>query len=503
MARAARDQGLPIDQNLAGVLLREVQATPVAPAMRLRRLLGLLSEVGGDGYAVPHKSVLLSHPDAYVRSKAALMIGRATKNAALVSRRMLDADPRVQANAVQSMWGVDAPEWRAVLESALRSSNNRVLANVLIGFYQINDVSSIAKLFAMAAHAEEAFRVSARWAMGETGDPRFIPYLKAALLTDSGKCHAMDIRSMARLRRRLAALEHPGLLPVDVWEKVILPGNLRRIGFSPLRGQTDNRVVIGPMNLMLAEGGDAIHDYTLTALPEPQRLVVGFAVPRITSDIDPYRVALLQGFERCLEVKPKRDLWSIDRYRFGETSDAEPPADLPIAPEDLVLMNHLRNNNGYLTDPQIITRLVSRPGPKEKASVHMEAGMRRLMDAVARTSGTHDVFVLAEPEHAAVVALYPALVETAVSEGTRVHALAPHREAGYGHLRDLCRSSGGVFETVRAEDVAARLPAIYQALRNRYEIVYQSARAEPGVVEMTVYSTEGWNRSMFSLSGAG
>jgi hypothetical protein len=490
MARKALEQGAPVDDQLAEVLRSELGRGAEAQAARIRRVLELLAELDMERQIIPLRSPLLAHPDPYVRSKATLMLGHATKSAASVSKRSLDPDARVQANAVESMWGVDTPEARELLESAMKSRNHRAVANALVGFYRLHEVSSIEKLHAMAEHPEEPFRVSARWAMGETGDPRFIPFLKAAFQADTGKCRGMVVRSLARLRRRLASLESAGVLAVDVRDRRVLPDGRRRVGISLLSASRDAHIAIGPMDVVITSGSKQVTDYSIVGLTEPDRVVAGFAVPRITSQTDPYRTAIQQGFELCAEVKHAKDLWSIDRYRIGVPTEGEID-DLANVRDDPVLRNHLRANRGFLTDTPIILKVASTLGTRDQASHDMRASAKKLIDAVVRAAGTHHIFLFPDPEEPDPEAPASAVLKAATEAEVAIHCIALERPAGYPGLDALCRATGGIFDAESAANVPGTFKKRYQSLRNRYEITV-GGTTDPQM-EITIYSSAGWN----------
>ena len=121
----------------------------------------------------------MGYPDSAVRSKAAFLIACSSKSVSLVSELLLDEDVRVQANAVEALWTFEAGEARSLLETAARSKTPRVAANAVVGLYRNGDLSSLRLLFRMAAQEDPERRTSAAWAMGETGDPRFLPFLTA------------------------------------------------------------------------------------------------------------------------------------------------------------------------------------------------------------------------------------------------------------------------------------------------------------------------------------
>ena len=84
---------------------------------------------------------------------------------------------------MEALWQSSEQNLRPVLLIAGRSPHNRVAANALLGLYKHGSLDSIPLLLRMAADPDSTRKASALWAMGETGDPRFLPYL--ASLTEA------------------------------------------------------------------------------------------------------------------------------------------------------------------------------------------------------------------------------------------------------------------------------------------------------------------------------
>src|ERR1035437_10930718 len=92
--------------------------------------------------------------------------------------RLGESDPRVRANAIESLWGVDSPEARTLLNFAANDANTRVVGNALLGLYYLGESSVLADVVKLAAHDSALSRSSAAWVMGVAGDPRFAETLR-------------------------------------------------------------------------------------------------------------------------------------------------------------------------------------------------------------------------------------------------------------------------------------------------------------------------------------
>ena len=505
IAKAERERGRLIDGEIADLLLHELEQNTTATFLpQVGHLLDLLSELGAERLILPFKATLIASADPLVRAKATLLIGRTLKSIPWLSRRTLDPDPRVQANAIEALWGVEGPDAREILESSLKSPHAPVIANTLVALYRMGDIASVPLLVQMAGHTEESFRVSARWAMGETGDPRFFPYLTAAFRTDAGECHGMTLRALARLRRRLTALEQAGQLSIRVWGARIAPGGTREIGISLLLGLREKPLALGPTSLVITEASRLITEYTFAPVAQPDLLVVGFVIPRILSEADPYRLAIERGITRCISVKHKQDLWVLDRFLSGAQAETEQRESLTDLPEDHLLLNHIKANRGFLTDPAMIAKLIPGDCPRDTASQDLTASLQKVMRAQARVVGTRHAFVFLDPERAVPDAALASLANEAQESDIAIEGMALDSVESSAAFEALCAASGGSFTKLPPDRMVEELSRVHEGLRNRYRICYPDPGAAGDAVsaEVSLYSSDGWGKIVVTLPPA-
>ena len=127
---------------------------------------------------VPALAGLLRDPNPRLRAKLALLVGRRVQNTEFAAEKQEESDPRVRANAIESLWGDKAVTASAVLWRAAKDANNRVVGNALLGLYQLQDPKAISSILAMSTDSKPQFRATAAWVMGQTADPRFLPPLE-------------------------------------------------------------------------------------------------------------------------------------------------------------------------------------------------------------------------------------------------------------------------------------------------------------------------------------
>jgi HEAT repeat protein len=185
LARAAMAHDSVADVTLARALVQGLTGSEEALGTeQAGRVMDVLSEVSDGTRIFPSLVRLLRHSDRNVRSKAVLMIGRGSRSTKWVRHRLEDNDPRIRANAIEGLWGVDTEEARELLQALVHDPNNRVSGNAILGLYRLGDSAMIPELMTMARHESAMFRATAAWVMGESGDPRFTEVL-AALMRDS------------------------------------------------------------------------------------------------------------------------------------------------------------------------------------------------------------------------------------------------------------------------------------------------------------------------------
>jgi hypothetical protein len=145
---------------------------------------------------------LLADSDARVRSKAARLMNVGEDDKAW---RDAEVDPRVLANLIEALWDIETPHRRTRFWKAVNSAWPRVAGNALIGLYRIGDAQAKSLIVRMSEHSSAEFRRTAVWAMGETGDSDFLATLTRLLNQESGSVRVNILRSMTRIRKRLAA----------------------------------------------------------------------------------------------------------------------------------------------------------------------------------------------------------------------------------------------------------------------------------------------------------
>jgi hypothetical protein len=180
------------------------------------RVLEVLERSPDPTTALPALRHLAQCGNARVRSKASLLIGRIVRNPQWAEQSTSESDPRVSANALESLWGMDSPGAREAFFRAAHHDHHRIAVNGIVGLYLMPDEIGIPFFFHLSESEKPLSRAAAAWAMGRVEDPRFVPRL-ARLMEDSDPMTRKGaFRAMARVRQRMTQLRAAGTLNVQL-----------------------------------------------------------------------------------------------------------------------------------------------------------------------------------------------------------------------------------------------------------------------------------------------
>jgi hypothetical protein len=477
VAKTIRDLGVPIVSGLENAFIASLKdksaGAIVIRLMELSRALSL------DKLIMQFQDELMAHTDTKVRSKAALEIGLASKNPAWVVRMLLHGDPRVQANAVESLWDSADHNVRSVLMIGARSPHGRVAANGLYGLYRQGALESVTQLLKMAADADPDRRASALWAIGETRDPRFLPWLTRAYEKAEGKEKQRVLRAMSRVRQQVRAYAVAGDIRMTVVESAILPDKSRRIAVA-MWSRNGDLSSLSPSQFALWENNELVTGYTARCVASPPLLIVGLALPRFDSEADPYAQAVERALTACVELKRAADPWCAVRYLTDDDSRAAAARHAPMLGRDVqsALSTHMKNHRGFVLDPELMQQVILDPGQREVAAKDFAACVDRLVDITDRVSGPRHLFVFFTAESAAEEPIRR-LARSLRSEAVTLHGFAAEGQVECAPLQDLCGQRNGTFQAVPVEHLPKAVTETYLALLSRYEILY-TAPSDPG-----------------------
>lgn len=209
--------------------------------------------------AAAAERLLSASCDLRLRASLALAWGRLAKLAGEATAWLEDEDPRVRANAVESLWGRSDEQAVSIFTRKLEDTHQRVAANAAVGLYLAGRAESVLALWKMTRHAHPARRAAAVWAIGRTGDARFLPLL--------GEMRQMKAASVTLLRNVVLARERirqTEELPREAIELRLdgIPsqGGFRCIAHLPA-GRSESAPPFRPTDFALEINGLPIWDY--------------------------------------------------------------------------------------------------------------------------------------------------------------------------------------------------------------------------------------------------
>ncbi len=506
-ARTADDAGVQLQATFEIALNKALQghASP-QKTERISRILEILGATGDPSCWNAFQIELMAYPDKIVRSKAALLIGRSTRNVAWIARRLLDRDPRVQANAVEALWRLGPEETTPHFLSALRSTNNRVAANAALGLYLNGDASAMGTLLEMLRHEDPLFQRSALWAIGATQDVRFLPVLEDLYKQATGKLRLAVVGAMSRIRRNKLN-QGASTLHIHMSQAAIQPDGLRSLAFALSSHPPRDLRGIKPTEFAVWENGTPIRDYNVLPVNAPAVLMTGFVAPWYASVDAPYEKAMLEAFRQCLSMKRPDDLWRIDRYsiEMNPENDEKSPRDSVFPYDDALMTQEVKASFGCISKTELLQKVLAAPVPANRVAKDLVAAFERQCDAFAKRGGKRHVFLFlhdmsgfdlkqdAAIEHLRAVAQDP---------GTVLHGICPDVAGQWTLVRELCLSNKeGSFTETNLEGIVEGLVDAYANLFSRFEINYSLPEiSETASVELKISSSLGKAETSLQLA---
>ncbi len=514
-ARMIPQGGTPIDQDLERALSATL-ALPVSAdnSARILRLLDVLEAASRQPRFSLFQAELLGYADSAVRSRSTLLLATSGKSAALVGRMLLDEDVRVQANAVEALWTFEPAEAHPLLLNAARSKTPRVAGNAAVGLYRIGDLAALRLLFRMS-EGDDALRSTAAWAMGETGDPRFLPHLTAWFPRSSGNERVNVLQALGRIRRREKSLLESGVVEIRTWSAGIERGSGdRRLTLSLWSSGVPDLSALKATDFSLWEDGRLILDYEIAGQLNAAMSICGFVLPRFSSSSDAYALAVPDGIERCLKYKRNDDLWRVDRYllepRAGGAGAAIEKASLPYDESQLGMFAKTQQR-GFLASPEALRKIIDSPGPRERAADDAVAAFERQSEAMIKFPGKRKLFLLLPTQGGGRLDSHIARMASFVAnEKVTLHGIATKGSADWREMEGLCLASdGGSFARLAPDEIPGEMERLYAQSVNRFDAVYRipggKGTTEGAAVSGTVRiaSNRGCGSAPFTLAGAG
>lgn len=479
-ARAARVVDPLADATIARCLADGLIASDRCVQPRhAARLLEILCEISDGSRIVPSLMRLLRHPDPHLRSKAVKLIGRGNHSAKWVRNRLAETDPRVRANAIESLWDVDTAEARELLQACVHDGDNRVAGNALVALHRIGDCGAIPEFFRMAALDSPRFRVTAAWAMGETGDPRFTEILASLLRDAVPAVRKRAMSSLGQIKASLTASRQTSPWFVTGVVQDDPKRNRRRLKLA-LVSETGEFPVALATQFLVTEEGHPVNSYRFIERPAPPAMSVSFVFPRSTS---PSAEPWIRGALSCRPWKRTSDLWSLQPYLPpGEWEHSDSPAEDPFR-----FTSNLQAMEAALQEIPTRARCAEFWNAVLQAVRPDSGGSRGDCHAIVFNSSTTS---LEAPEELLLASLH----------GSRIQIVSTVPDP---LLEAFCHRAGGLFRVAEsAEDVPRLIRTCYLSLLARYEIAYAPLSPDCRAIGVRVQIPGGWGETSIPVRGS-
>ncbi len=452
------------------------------PAADVGRVMEILAEISEGSRILPSLMRLLRHTNPFVRSKAVKLVGCRCGSVKWMRRRLAESDPRIRANAIEALWGVDNEEARELLRMAANDSNNRVAGNALIALYRLGDCSVIPAMLKLAEHSSALFRATAAWAMGEACDPRFTEALARLLREPNAAVRTRAMSALGQIKAAVARLRStPRCLATGLWLEFDPQKPARRLQLAVTSADGGEHHTILATQFLLTEEGKHVLNYKVTERPAPEAMSVVFVCPRsgIPGD-SPWTLGALH----CLEWKRPSDLWAVQTYLLEESPGGEVHSD-----------DSAQDGPHYSAKRESIAAALSATTRRSDCVPLWKSIWQAVRRGQSQARGRRHLILYCdqEPEQAAGVGLISAVL---ASRGTiQIISAGPNPR-----LEEFCRKARAGYQIAGTrEEAVEAISLAYLNLLARYEITYQSVFPEGRTLKIRVNGGAGWAETSLAI----
>ena len=433
--------------------------------------LDILDEVSERDRLVMNIVSFLKHPNPKLRSKAARMLGRRRPDAVCMDSLVHEADARVRANAVESLFDVRNEHSRNLFRVLAKDSNNRVSGNARLGLYLLGDTNSIQLIDQLANDIRSPFRNTGAWVIGRTADPRFLSTL-GKLMTDADELvRAQSFRAMRKMKDVLKTAHSKERLSISTLHHR-KDGQDHRFSIALFDSAGQPLKEVPATRFLIRMDGEYVREYSVDEFDSPNSLNIAFMLCLPRENEEAAMRQLESAVESCFSLRRLTDRWAIFKLtrnshwaRFGQPSDHSAAATDRDATSfqytgrrgqlDLMLRERPVYLNGHSND---------------------DALQKVLSDLLMTEFGTGSpeiIFCGGPPEEA----LLGALLRRRAGARFRVHGAIASQSAST-LLLDLAEASGGLVKCCGADDLTPSVAQVYSSLVHRYEICWQQGGHE-------------------------
>ena len=428
---------LELDNNFLNFLLTAVLTrNDMAGSTCALRVLDLVCEF--PDYPVNWRSLVRIHADGdkSVRKKCVTLLAQLRFGHSAAVESFKRSDPRVRANIIEALWGVEREKANACLELAIDDEDNRVAGNACLGLYNAGDSRALARLSEMLESKDPKRRITAAWVIGQSGDGRFACQLLKALRDKVPEVRKNAIASLARLEAvPPAAIRSGDVSDVDLCF-VASPQTIHESdGFELWLHATGKggqfAAHLRPVDFFVWAGAELLLEYSVQESVHTGELALGVVYPAADQ-------SLKKALTDSLAIKPPSQAWAFSAYG---TADRPGTSDLPL----------FETENGALA-----AMLDSGPALSATAAEAVD----KLLKAESKFSESHLLLILGPPGSADYVSP-ETLGAVCAEKQIRLHCWQREQSS------TDCASAGLILDEQRA---ALTWPRFIASLSARYTL---------------------------------
>ncbi|MBZ2183996.1 MAG: HEAT repeat domain-containing protein [Bryobacter sp.] len=437
---------------------------------------------------------LCEHSDERLRSKVAVLSGVVTKQLPRQINLLKDIDPRVRANAVQALWGLTDPESLQLMVEASRDDHHRVAANALLGRYMAGDIGAVQGLFRLVREVEMPRQLAGAWAIGETGDPRFLHTVGDSLGLRTGRLKLALRNAGRKIRKRMEDARSGYALSFEHLHSEFEETGRVRIHFCVQRepGVRLSGMDLKGTGVIVHDGSMRVDQIGLKWVGKSEARRMAVIMPLRTGVENVFAQELVNVVGAALRSKRAEEAWAILKYGKGNAGGSRGRAEAFV--EFFQDTNLLRNN---------ALRSAATLGSLEEA-------VPKLVESIVEgPKAEQHLLLMLDPELTPQwqpPANWQSLFER---NGIVLSVLdfTPLEGEGMTCMKKLVHARGGTYHRVKRPELLAReMEALVRCMQAHYYLTYQLDRVwksseEKPVVSVEAYQPDAYGRMILSKEG--
>jgi len=458
----------------------------------LTRVLEILAKTVDAEHLDGILTLLSEHPDPRLRSKVAMLAGSLLRQQPKCVALLKDADPRVRANAIASLWGRRDTESIQTFKEASLDAYHRVIANGLYGLYQAGEISSVRGILKLVRDADLDRQLAGSWLIGQTADPRFLAVVEEYLTVKTGRVKLALLNASRKIKKRLSDLkEKPDLGMELVCFDRLEKGRVRAsILLCRADGSSFASNELVATQVILKDGDLRVDQFHFEARGSKEATHSVFLIPQRSSAAKSFHGQMEQGMELAISKKRAFDYWSIQKYNTQTSSAQAEPTLIDFSV-----------NAGSLVKDQL--------KDLDGASASLAEGVELAISSFPASSGRRHLVLVLDPDLGndfEVPAHWPSLLEKQ-SVVLYVVCCGELSEGTAQSLWQLCSARRGAYLESKVESrMPAALGRLASALPGYFYLTYLLGRSLPNPdplqrVTIEVLPPDGYGRMMIQENG--